>query len=129
LNEAESEIRKGLVSPEYGSFSHAVLAMVFAKQGRLDDSLGEVELEVKPYVGNDPSLATAVAAIYTLLNRKGEAIQWMEKALEWGYLEYIWVDTDPNFGGLRNDERFIRILETMRRAWEDRVKEYRAFES
>ena len=129
LMEAESEIQKGLASTEYGSFSHAVLAMILTKQGRLDDALGEVELEVKPYVGNDASLATAVAAIYALLNRNGEAIQWLEKALAWGYMEYLWVDTDPNFGDLRDDERFINILETMRRAWEDRVRQYHAVES
>ena len=68
---ASKEIRSGLQSEEYRPFSHAVQSMILAKDGRLDESLGELELEVKPFVGNDPSLATAVAAVHSLLNQKG----------------------------------------------------------
>ena len=121
---AQDELRKGLNAQLYQPFFHAVQGMIYAKQGKLDDALGEIELEVKPNVGSDASLATAVAAIYTLIDRKGEAIQWLEKAVAWGYREYPWLVNDPNFEGLKKDPRFEQILKTMQRVWEANARQY-----
>lgn len=121
---AQDELRRGLDAQLYQPFSHAVQGMIYAKQGKLDDALGEIELEVKPNVGSDASLATAVAAIYTLLGRNGEAIQWLEKAVAWGYREYPWLVNDPNFGGLKEDPRFEQILKTMKEVWEENARQY-----
>ncbi len=124
LNGALNELKIGMEADEYHSFSHAVLGMICAKQGRFDDALGEVELEVKPNVGNDGSLATAVAAVYTLLKQKGQAIQWLEKAVDWGYREYPWLVNDPNFKELRSDQRFVTLLARLKGEWEENMRLY-----
>ena len=121
---AEKEIEFGMESGEYIPLAHAVLGMINARTGRLDDALGKVELEVKPHVHNNASLATAVAAVYALLNQNGQAMTWLEKAASWGYKEYIWLANDPNFDGLREDERFLQFLETMKTQWEINMQRY-----
>ena len=129
FEEATRELNQGFRVESYRPFSHAVKAMIHVKQGRLDDALGEVEMEVKPYVGNNASLATAVAAVYVLLNRNGEAIQWLEKAVSWGYKEYLWLAYDPNFKELMGDERFHHILEGLKKTWEENMRRYNPVES
>ncbi|MBN2029826.1 tetratricopeptide repeat protein [bacterium] len=121
---ALNALRTGVQSDAYRSFSHAVLGMVYAKQGLLDDALAEVELEVKPYVGHDGSLATAVAAVYTLIRQNGQAVQWLEKAVDWGYREYPWLANDPNFIDLHQDERFVTLLTRIKAVWEENMRLY-----
>jgi tetratricopeptide (TPR) repeat protein len=127
LKEAERNVQIGIKSQEYLPFSHAVLAMIYAKKGEFDKALAEVELEVKPFAGNDASLASAVAAVYSLLGRNGQAIQWLEKAVSWGYGEYPWLANDPNFRGMRGDERYNKILNEMKQVWEYNMSQYSAF--
>ncbi|MCJ7813426.1 tetratricopeptide repeat protein [bacterium] len=124
LNGALDELRMGMEANEYRTFSHAVLGMIYARQGRFDDALGEVELEVKPNIGNDGSLATAVAAVYTLLKQNGQAIQWLEKAIDWGYREYPWLVNDPNFKELHSDQRFVTLLARFKGEWEENMRLY-----
>lgn len=124
LDEAMRLIHAGMKDTDYLPFSHAVLAMIEAKQGNLDAALGEIELEVKPHIEGKASLAVAVAAVYTLLGRKGEAIQWLDDAVDWGYKEYPWLVNDPNFTSLKNDMRYQSICDTLKSAYEIRHKAY-----
>ena len=106
----------GFDGPDTAPLAHAVRGMIWAREGKLDEALGEVELEVKPHIGNSGSLATAAAAVYSLLGRKGLAMEWLEKAFGWDYREYPWMDRDPNFDALRDDKRFILLMEKMKAA-------------
>lgn len=126
LKQAEKEILKGLQGNQFTVFSHAVSAMIQARKGNQDQALAEVELEVKPYVNNNASLATAVAAVYALLDRKGLAVQWIQKAHEYGFKEYIWLANDPNYDNLRDDQRFIAIMDTIKMEWKQNLENYRS---
>ncbi len=116
--EALKEVKKGMKSEKYQPFSHAVLAMIYAREEKSDLALEEVELNVKPYVRKNGSLATAVAAVYALLKRNGQAVQWLKKAVSFGYKEYPWIINDPNFESLYHDNRFIDIMKKMKAEWE-----------
>lgn len=126
LKQAEEEIKIGLNSDHYTVFSHAVSAMIQARKGNQDQALAEVELEVKPYVNNNASLATAVAAVYALLGRNGLAVQWIQKAHEYGFKEYIWLANDPHYDNLRDDQRFIAIMDTIKTEWKRNLENYRS---
>jgi tetratricopeptide (TPR) repeat protein len=128
-NSALNEIKQGSKDENYHPFSHAVLGMIYARQEKLDEALQEVELEVKPYIENNGSLATAVAAIYSLIGQKGLAVQWLKKAHGWGYKEYLWLVNDPNFTNLKDDERFIDLMDNMKVDWENHMQRYLESES
>jgi hypothetical protein len=89
--------------------------MIQASTGKPDAALGEVTLQVEPYAGNDASLCTAVAAVYSLLGRNGLSMQWLEKAVSLGYRDFIWLSNDPNFNGIRKDPRFATLMEKLKR--------------
>jgi len=48
----------------------------------------------------------------------------LEKALSFWYKEYPWLANDPNFEGLRTDERFQGLMDKMREGWEEKMKRY-----
>ncbi|MBN1780406.1 tetratricopeptide repeat protein [bacterium] len=121
---AMESVRMGMSDGSYQPLSHAVLAMIHAKQGDLDEALSEVELEVKPQADGNGALATAVAAVYALLGRNGESVQWLNKAVDWGYQEYLWLIRDPNFEPLRNDERFRAVCDTLKIVYDSRRNAY-----
>ena len=121
---AMEEVRTGLADPGYQPLSHAILAMIQAKTGDPDAALGEVELEVKPQAEGNASLATAVAAVYSILGLKGQSVQWLEKAVSWGYMEYPWLVKDPNFTALQGDERFEAICDTLKVVYTQRREAY-----
>jgi len=118
LKPASGEIEKGLQTQTAGPFPHAVLAMIQAASGRPDSALSEVTLRVEPYTEGDASLCSAAAAVYSLLGRNGLAIQWLEKAVSLGYEDFVWLSNDPNFDRMRNDPRFIGVLERVKEKWE-----------
>lgn len=123
LNGAQKEIQKSFEKNDAFLFAHVVQAMLYAKQGKMDSALGELELNVIPSLHNDAGLSVAVAAVYALLNRPGLSVQWLERAQQWGYKQYPWLENDSNFKSIRNDERFIDILNRVRKEWEKRTQE------
>ena len=109
------EIQKGLESETYRPFSHAVSAMIEAASGRGDAALSEVTLQVEPFTSNNASLCVTVAAVYALLGRNGLSIQWLEKAVSFGYKDTIWLSNDSNFAELRKDPRFIDLVDRLKK--------------
>jgi tetratricopeptide (TPR) repeat protein len=123
LNAAEREIQAGLDDPDFRAFSHAVYGMILAGQDRQDEALSEL-LEATTGAQGNPSLNVAIAAVHALLGRKGESVAWLEKAVDGGYMEYLWIYRDPNFKNLSDDGRFQSILERLKARWEERKKSY-----
>lgn len=121
---ASDAVQEGLSAPKYQPLAHAVRAMILCKNGRWDDALAEVELEVKPAAGGDASLMTAAAAVYALLGRDGLAVQWLEKAADAGYREVPWIANDPNFSGLRDDPRYRDLMTRLNGLWKAQVRDY-----
>lgn len=121
---ALASVETGLQASEYQVLAHAVNAMILAASGNPDAALGEAELEVKPSVRGNASLAVALAADYALLGRAGTAVNWLKKALESGYADYVWISNDPNFDSLRQNSEFMDIAEQIKNRWEAAKKAY-----
>ncbi|MDM7925809.1 MAG: tetratricopeptide repeat protein [bacterium] len=119
LDEARAEIGKALSSAGEDPFVRVIHAMLLARSGEKDAALGEVTLRVEPYAGNMASLHVSIAAVYALLGRNGTAVESLEKALSFGYIDYPWLSFDPHFDGLRGDSRFIDCMKRLKTAWEE----------
>ena len=48
--------------------------------------------------------------INALLNRPGEAIEWLKKARTLGFSDLRWIDKDPNLDDLHGDGRFRDLM-------------------
>lgn len=120
LEKAQRTLRAG----HEDALTHAVLAMILIRQNKTEEAYAELELYVKPNAGSNSGLASAVSALYSLLGQNGQALEWLEKAVAWGYREYPWLINDPNFSGLRNDARSESILARLKAEWEERSRQY-----
>lgn len=117
IPEARAEIGKALSYAGEDPFVRVIHAMILARSGEKDAALEEVTLRVEPYAGNFASLHVSIAAVYALLGRNGTAVESLEKALSFGYIDYPWMTFDPNFDGLRGDSRFIDCMKRLKAAW------------
>jgi Tfp pilus assembly protein PilF len=118
---AQAELNRGTAEERESASSRLVQAMVYAKQEKIDKALEELELNVIPALHDETSLFVGVSAVYALINRPGLCIQWLEKAKEYGYKQIPWLENDPNFKSMRNDARFQRIMNDIRKEWEKRA--------
>jgi TolB-like protein len=57
-----------------------------------------------------PECALENAYAESLLNHRGEALRWLEQAIDAGWRDYRWAMRDPAFGSLHNDEQFKAMM-------------------
>ena len=124
LQSAKNLVKLGLEAEDYRPLAHAIGAMIHAKEQNFDPVIYDLETNIKPYVGTDASLATAVAAVYALIEQNGSALHWLNKAVEMGYREYPWIVNDPNFDGLKTDQRFQELMANLKTKWETNMRQY-----
>ena len=67
----------------------------------------EKDAEAKP---GDPTPTYQLARVYATYGRKGEAIEWLGKAIQKGYKDLAYVSTDPAFANLREERDFQLLL-------------------
>jgi protein kinase/serine/threonine-protein kinase len=61
----------------------------------------------------DPGPAIEAAALLALKGRRGEALEWLERAHQVGYRDYRWVPRDPFLRTLTGDPRLESLLARM----------------
>ena len=109
---------------EAGPLSKAVLAMVSVREGKLDEALGLIELDVKSDAYDSAALSLAVAAVYNLLGRKTLSIEWINRAADLGYYDYIWLKNDPNFSSISEESDFKKAVERIKGKWLEKRVDY-----
>ena len=67
----------------------------------------------------DPEYSWEMATGFALINEKEEALEWLEKAMRRGFINYPFISRlDPLLANLREEEGFLRLMEEMRARWE-----------
>ena len=105
-------------------YPHAVLAMVYAKQGARHDAMNEINRYIKPYADDHGELLFSVAAVYSLLGRQNQAIDWLEKAVASGHTDYIKLAHDSNFSTMQKNNRFIQLLDSLHLIHQNTLRSY-----
>ncbi len=61
-----------------------------------------------------------MAECYALLDEKEEALEWLELAVNKGWLNYPFLnEIDPFLQNIRGEERFKKLMETVKYKWEN----------
>ena len=61
-----------------------------------------------------------IAAGYALLDRPGEALDWLENAVNRGFLNYPFLsEYDPFLENIRGERRFKDLMERVKHEWEN----------
>jgi tetratricopeptide (TPR) repeat protein len=101
----ESVLRR---DPRYAEVIE-ILGGLYTKTGRIADGLKMDRKLVKL----EPSNATAhynLACSLALCRRKSDALRTLERAIELGYDDYIWMAKDPDLETLKQNREFQALI-------------------
>ena len=117
LKEAKERIDAAMAKFEdEGGIMTSMQALLFAASG----DKGRAEEKIKDAIklgqgfGHFHHTTYAIASAYALMNEPEPAIKWLTYTAENGYPNLTWFERDPNLNNLRNDPRFVSLLERLR---------------
>ena len=70
-------------------------------------------------MGQTISHYRVIGGIHAPLGEKEEALAWLRRAVEVGNHNYPWFQEDKNYDKLRGDPEYQRIVEAVKRHWEE----------
>jgi eukaryotic-like serine/threonine-protein kinase len=93
-------------------------AMACALRGERDELLRIMTPELRAAAKWDEIFAWWVADCFALVNEPETAIDFIERAVEFGFINAPWLSNyEPFLANLRGEPRFGRLMERVRRAW------------
>ncbi|MGA2625127.1 MAG: protein kinase [Bacteroidota bacterium] len=97
--------------------------MLFLRYALDDNQEGMRQLMTpgwKEYLRADPQWSQFVSQIYAMTGLKKEALDWLENAIDRGFINYpLIAEHDPFFRKFKDDERFQKIVQRMKTEWEN----------
>jgi TolB-like protein/Flp pilus assembly protein TadD len=119
LDEAEPVLRRALELSRNNSDNSAqvMAAFLYASRGQRDKIDPRI-LNSRPAEVIDGDLAYWTGGIHALLGEREQALAWLRRAEEVGNHNYPWFQKDRNYDSLRGDPEYERIMEEVRRHWE-----------
>jgi non-specific serine/threonine protein kinase len=103
---------------------HAVMtrSAMFLKHALLGEkatALQAVSQKLTATAERDEFLPLLMAESYALIERKDEALEWLEHAVSRGFINYPFLSKyDPLLGNIRSEGRFKRLMERVKDEWE-----------
>jgi len=100
-------------------FTQLGLFLKYALQQKRREALSAVTEELALVSGRDITFSWLVAAGYAILGEKETAMDWLERAVNLGFINYPFLSKhDPFFKNIRGEKRFLRLMDRVRSEWE-----------
>jgi serine/threonine protein kinase len=100
-------------------FAGLGLAMKYALEGRKSDALRCLDSNPQLQRTRDFQYAYWVAECYALIDEKERALDWLERDVNLGMINYPLLDRlDPFLANIRGEERFKKLMERVKYEWE-----------
>jgi len=85
-----------------------------------DRAFQEMTPDFRKTCQRDPTFSHHLAGIFALLETKEEALDWLESAVNSGFINYpLLAEKDPWLENIRGEERFKKLMERVKYAWEN----------
>lgn len=92
----------------------------YALQGKKEEALQSVSEDLISMAKEDEMYPIWMAESYSLIGEKGDAIDWLEHGINFGFTHYPWLsDYDPFLKNIRGEERFKKLMERVKHEWEN----------
>lgn len=103
-----------------GGVGTSVNAMILAKAGKTREADVAIQraVEIGKGFGHFHHTAYNIASAYALMDKREEAIEWLQNAADDGFPCYPLFDNDANLKSLRTDYRFIAFMAKLKQQWE-----------
>lgn len=96
------------------------LMLKYGVQGEKEKAFREMTQEFQKTCQRDIALAHHLACIFSLLDEKEEALNWLERAVNGGFINYpLFAKQDSFLENIRGEPRFKKLMERFKHEWED----------
>ena len=89
--------------------AHIFYAQTLAKLKQVDKAkeIGKKAYDLSP---NDTVMLYNLACLFSRLEERETAVDYLKKALESGYQNYEWIKRDADFDNIRNEPGYIELM-------------------
>jgi predicted Zn-dependent protease len=88
----------------------SILAHLYTQTGRYDCGL-KLDRKLVRMVPEDPVLHYNLACSLALKDRKRDAVNTLQRAVDLGYRDFVWMREDPDLESLQDFPPFLNLLE------------------
>jgi TolB-like protein len=113
-------ISSAVKEPGEDSLSGFLLFLKYALKGETDKMNLALTDELTKLLRADCQYSWHMASIYSYINDRDKSLEWLENAVNRGFINYPMLnDYDPLLENVRGEERFKKLMERTRFAWEN----------
>jgi tetratricopeptide (TPR) repeat protein len=116
--EALVVLREGDDQASQNVFTMIGLVLRYALTGRGQDALDAMNDALRAHARADQVYSWMLAGCYALMDRRQEAVEWLEHAARGGFINYPFLRDDLFFHGLHGHEAFERLMEEIEDRWQ-----------
>jgi non-specific serine/threonine protein kinase len=107
------------IAPEH-FYTQMGLFLKYALKGEKEKIQNLLTKDFKNFSKRDPQWSHGVAFFYSLLGQKEDALDWLEKAVNRGFINYPFLNEyTPFLKNIRGEERFKKLMERVKYEWEN----------
>jgi serine/threonine-protein kinase len=93
------------------------LAFCYLARGERERAFALIDEKVIASADADQDIAYWLASVYALDNRAEEALEWLSRAVSMGNENYPFFASDPNWSLMREEPRYVAIMEDLKARW------------
>jgi eukaryotic-like serine/threonine-protein kinase len=87
-----------------------ILALFLASQGKVEEAKEQITAESKALAKADHDMSYWFAQVYSTLNERDTAFEWLERAIKLGNENRPWFERDKSLANIREDARFAELM-------------------
>jgi tetratricopeptide (TPR) repeat protein len=96
------------------------LMLKYGVQGEKKKAFQELTLDFQKTCQRDQSFSHHLAGVFAMLNEKKKALNWLESAVNGGFINYpLLAEQDPFLENIRGEPRFKKLMERIKHEWEN----------
>ena len=120
VDEAQALAEETLQQHPHFEALHVFIARCLSVKGQHAEARALITEQVKATAAADHDIAFWLASFYALEDLRDEAIEWLQRAVKLGNENYPYFAQNKKLDRLRDDPRFIALLNELKARWEER---------
>lgn len=97
-----------------------ILAICLSAQGKHTEASEQLTKKVRQVAAADHDISNWLASAYLLQGKQVEALNWLETSIRLGNENVEWFESDPNWADLRDDPRFLKLMDGIKQGRQER---------
>jgi eukaryotic-like serine/threonine-protein kinase len=120
VDEAQTLAEETLQQHPHFEALRVFLARCLSAKGQHTAARALITEQVKATAAADHDIAFWLASFYAMEDLRDEAIEWLQRAVKLGNENYPYFAQNQKLDKLRNDPRFITLMQELKERWEGR---------